>query len=113
MCHVVTLIAWMVTILLITTSDVCWDLFHQFIAVDMAADSLIGPLAFVLYPAESATWELPWLLATSATPAAPPPTSTAAAMARRICMDVRRLPRLFRFIIDASYTWTSPARRAR
>jgi hypothetical protein len=103
----------MVTILLITTSDVCCDLFHQFIADDIAADSLSGLLEFVVYPADAAFSVPLWLLTTTATPAAPPPTSTAAAMARRSCMDVRRLPRLFRFIIDASYTWTSPARRAR
>ena len=70
-----------------------------------ACCSLIVWWKFSTNPAESAfIVAVPEWLAATATPVAPPPTSTAAAMPRRAFMLVWRLPRLLRlFIVASSY----------
>jgi hypothetical protein len=88
-----------------------WFVFHMFSAEVTACCSLTVWWKFSTYPAGSAVAAVagPLWLAATATPAAPPPASTAAAMPRRAFMLARRLRRLLRLFIDAS----SHGRRAR
>src|SRR5450756_2185784 len=88
-------------------NDRVWDEPHWLNAPLSAAPSPIVWWLPVVYPAAPPVPLSP-CLRTAPTPAAPPPTSTAAAMARRA--RILPIPRLLRLIIAASFDGRRPPR---